>query len=113
MAMGGVLPGSSVAPPATASPMPNASKVTCGDDLKVPTNRTGTLLFDLAADPMETKNLAGDPSMAGVIAELRRLLDSYIATAVPPQNMLPSERAVDVRATAAADRAKCWVPWLD
>jgi len=31
-------------------------------------------LYDLAQDPYEMHNLAGDPSMAGVVADLRRQL---------------------------------------
>lgn len=113
MAIGGTPSGSSVKGPASASPMPDPTTATCGDQLHVPTNRTGILLFDLASDPIESKNLADDPSKAGVIAALSRLLDSYIATAVTPLNILPAERVVDVRAETAAKAAQCWVPWLD
>ena len=36
--------------------------------------RRGAMLFDHAADPWELRNLADDPSHAGVVAELRGLL---------------------------------------
>jgi arylsulfatase A-like enzyme len=39
--------------------------------------RKGAVLFDMVADPGETKNLAADPENAGAIAELKELLAAY------------------------------------
>jgi choline-sulfatase len=41
--------------------------------------RAPEVLFDLAADPGETRNRAGDADAAGVLAELRHRLDTFIA----------------------------------
>jgi arylsulfatase A-like enzyme len=47
-------------------------------DRKLILNEDGSpwLLHDLAADPFETRNLAGEPSRAAEIAELRSLVSS-------------------------------------
>jgi hypothetical protein len=39
--------------------------------------RRGEQLFDLQADPHETKNLASDPVYAQTVAELKQRLDEY------------------------------------
>ena len=39
------------------------------------------MLFDLDDDPLETRNVAGDPAQAERVAELTERLDRYIATA--------------------------------
>ena len=41
------------------------------------------LLFDLAEDPWETRNLAGDAALADVLAEHERLLHAYEAELIP------------------------------
>ena len=101
------------APPAAPSnPMPDPQTLTCSFNGKVPANRTGAILFDLARDPTETTNLAGTSAQADEsVRALRALLDVYIASAVPPLNELPAQRKADPRAKAAAEQAKCWVPW--
>jgi hypothetical protein len=51
----------------------------------------GEQLFDLANDPDETRNFAGDPSFAGVRREMRdRLLDAVILQdhPHPPRGLL-------------------------
>ena len=40
-------------------------------------HRPAEELYDLRADPMETRDLAGDPDMAGVLADLRARLEAW------------------------------------
>jgi N-sulfoglucosamine sulfohydrolase len=42
-------------------------------------HRPGEELYDVEADPFETRNLAGDPKLAAVQAKLRRELDAWMA----------------------------------
>eukprot|EP00037_Helgoeca_nana_P005388 m.51122 g.51122 ORF g.51122 m.51122 type:complete len:305 (-) comp16400_c0_seq1:272-1186(-) len=99
------------APPApnSSDPMPDPATLTCSYSGKVPPSRDGTILFNLASDPLEKSNIAAmNPA---VVARLRQLLDVYIASAVEPLNLTPLERKTDPAAKAAAEAANCWVPW--
>lgn len=91
-------------------PMPDPTALSCGYNGHVPANRTGPILFNLAADPTERVNLAG--SNPDRVAALMAVLQPYLDSAVPPLNELPAERAADPRAEAAAKAAGAWVPWL-
>lgn len=46
-------------------------------------NRASEELFDTQADPWEVKNIAGDPALAGKLAELRAECDRFIARCNP------------------------------
>eukprot|EP00038_Savillea_parva_P024840 m.45221 g.45221 ORF g.45221 m.45221 type:complete len:641 (-) comp6626_c0_seq1:122-2044(-) len=96
-------------PPNGSDPMPNPADLTCAFNGHVPANKTGTILFDLRNDPLETTNVADQNP--DIVAALRTLLDGYIASAVEPLNETPDERKTDPAATAAAKAAQCWVPW--
>lgn len=45
----------------------------------------GDALFDLSADPDETRNLAQDPAHAGVVADLSARIDTYFARYADPR----------------------------
>jgi len=99
-------------PPAPAGPidpMPDNSTLTCGYNGKIPGNKTGAILFNLATDPVEKHNLA--VAQPANVALLMKYLQPFIDSAVPPLNEFKSERASDPRAAEAAANASCWVPW--
>lgn len=94
-----------------SDPMPNPASLTCSYSGKVPSNRTGAILFNLATDPTEKNNVA--QQNPDIVAQLRQVLDRYIGSAVVPLNLTPNERKMDPAAKAAAQAAKCWVPWAN
>jgi len=49
-------------------------------------------LFDMKADPNETRNLAGESKLASVVADHRRMLTEWQKRLAPPPN-LPKEEA--------------------
>jgi len=54
--------------------------------------RRGTELYDLQADPQESRNLAKDDKSAAVISELKKLLEaSPVARSVPLGKLVPSD----------------------
>ncbi len=54
--------------------------------------RRGTELYDLQADPQESKNLANVPKLASVISKLKKLLEtSPVAESVPLGKRTPSD----------------------
>jgi hypothetical protein len=70
--------------------MPDPSSLTCSYSGKVPPNKTGAILFDLAADPTERVNLAA--SNPATVAALMAILQPYIDSAVPPLNEMARGR---------------------
>ncbi|MBN1562398.1 MAG: sulfatase-like hydrolase/transferase [Anaerolineae bacterium] len=74
-------------------------------------------LFDLAADPVEQRNLAGDPAYADVLAMMQARLQAYLATFDHPFDLAvpPFMRSPEYRALADATRATGTdhIPWYN
>ncbi len=89
--------------------MPDPSHLTCSFSGHIPSNRTGLILFDLKADPLEKVNIAAERS--DVVMRLQGILSKYIHSAVNPLNELPAQRAGDAQAKVAASAKGCWFAW--
>ena len=93
-----------------AAPSPMPHKISCGYNGTVPENRATPMLFNLANDPGERIDVAAAEPVR--LAALQAALGPYLASAVTPLNMLPSERKMDPRAKPSLHN-NTWTPWMD
>lgn len=93
------------------TPMPDPTTLKCGYTGKVPENKTGLILFDLARDPQETTNLANNASFQDIITTMQKMLNGYIQTAVDPLNETPAQRHADPAAKKFCSETGAWGPW--